>query len=468
MLWVFLLAIAGILVNTGLDAQDEVFVPVVDGPWWQVAGDPDLGEYTRDEQQPVDFGVWQAADGTWQLWSCIRHTACGGKTRLFYRWEGKQLTDNNWTPLGIAMEANPELGETVGGLQAPHVVRYQGLYHMAYGDWVNICFAISKDGKTFERVVQPNGKTGVFSEGPGANTRDAMLIQIDGLWHCYYTAVRSGRGYGFCRTSPDLKRWSPSAVVSYGGSIGPGPWNNECPHVVRIEPGVFYYFRNQYYGQRACNWVYRSDNPLNFGIDEESGLVRNWRVAAPEIILHEGQYYVASLMDSLKGIKIARLKWEKRPARGKAVFDFDSEAGRTAWKRVSGDLPATFTTSSRSNFSPPGKYFIGTAEVDGQRFDDSRQGIIEGPAFRLEKGGYSLYASGGRDRQRLFVAIVDEETGDELVRLTGERNNQMKKTRVDCKMWLGRKVFVRVVDSASTSWGHINFGGMFEDPLFYE
>jgi hypothetical protein len=441
---------------------------VIDSPWWQVAGDPDLGEYTREEQQPVDFGVWQAVDGTWQLWSCIRHTACGGNTRLFYRWEGKQLTDENWKPMGIAMEARPGLGETIGGLQAPHVVKHRGLYYMAYGDWVNICFATSKDGKQFERVIGPDGRTGVFSEGPHANTRDAMLIQVNGLWHCYYTAVRSGRGYGFCRTSPDLKSWSPSCVVSYGGSIGPGPWNNECPHVVEAEPGVFFYLRNQYYGQRACNWVYCSDNPLNFGVDEESGLVRNWRVAAPEIIHHEGQYYVASLMDSLKGIKIARLKWERRPAIGRAVFDFDSEDDRNLWRRVSGDLSASFTNSTRTNFNAPARYFIGTAEIDGHRFDDARTGVIESPPFNIDKGGYALFVSGGQDRDNLFVAIVDQATGKELARITGERTNTMKKTRLDCKKWVGREVFIRVVDRATEPWGHLNFGGIFEDPLFYD
>ena len=65
-------------------------------------------------------------------------------------------------------------------------------------------------------------------------------------------------------------------MVSYGGQVGPGPWQNECPHVVEVEPGLFYYFRNQYYGQRARNWVYCSDNPLNFGIDDDAKLVRSW------------------------------------------------------------------------------------------------------------------------------------------------------------------------------------------------
>ncbi len=73
--------------------QNTIFKPVLESEWWEVTGNPDLGEYTNPGQQPVDFGVWQAADGTWQLWSCIRHTNCGGNTRLFHGWEAENLTD---------------------------------------------------------------------------------------------------------------------------------------------------------------------------------------------------------------------------------------------------------------------------------------------------------------------------------------------------------------------------------------
>lgn len=59
--------------------SDNILVPQIDGDFWQVAGDPDLGKYTSAKQQPVDFGIWQAADGTWQLWSCIRYTTVPGK-----------------------------------------------------------------------------------------------------------------------------------------------------------------------------------------------------------------------------------------------------------------------------------------------------------------------------------------------------------------------------------------------------
>src|SRR5215831_16956846 len=79
--------IASVLLLAGVTrGADPVLMPQIEGEFWQIAGDPDLGKYTTPKQQPVDFGIWQAADGTWQLWSCVRSTAAAGRTRLFYRW----------------------------------------------------------------------------------------------------------------------------------------------------------------------------------------------------------------------------------------------------------------------------------------------------------------------------------------------------------------------------------------------
>ena len=69
------LLIAGLTLARGARAADLGLVPRIEGEWWQISGNPDLGKFTTDRQQPVDFAIWQAADGTWQLWSCIRSTA---------------------------------------------------------------------------------------------------------------------------------------------------------------------------------------------------------------------------------------------------------------------------------------------------------------------------------------------------------------------------------------------------------
>lgn len=299
-------------------AQEQ---PVIDGDWWPVTGNPDLGVYTSEKQQPVDFGVWQAADGTWQLWSCIRNTKCGGNTRLFYRWEGKNLTDANWTPIGIAQEADPSLGETEGGLQAPHVIKEGDVYNMFYGDWKRICLSRSADGKRFERVLNDRGQADLFS-GPYGNTRDPMVLRVGHLYYAYYMGHQQGAVFEsaiFCRTSDNLRHWSEPMMVSAGGlAATQGRWyggNAECPFVVSRN-GLFYLFRNQRYGTDNLNTQYASGNPLNFGVGGDRYRIGTLPVAAPEIIQHNDAWYIAALNPALDGIRIAKLKWISISKRG--------------------------------------------------------------------------------------------------------------------------------------------------------
>ena len=170
-------------------------------------------------------------------------------------------------------------------------------------------------------------------------------------------------------------------------------------------------------------------------------------------------------MDSLKGIKLARLKWVEVPQTGRPVFDFDAADVRDQWKLRRGDLETVFTDSQRSNFHPPFEHFIGTAEIGGGRFDDDLRGVIESPPFTLEANSYVLSVSGGEDRDDLYVALVDAETGDELARVTADRNNRLRKKVVKGDDWRGRRAKVRVVDDATGPWGHINLGGVFGDPM---
>ncbi len=188
---------------------------------------------------------------------------------------------------------------------------------MVYGDWQRICLAVSTDGKTFTRVLNSRGQPDLFS-GPYENTRDPMMLKLGGLFYCYYMGHKQGASYQsaiFCRTSENLKEWSEPIMVSAGGE--PAAHTNwfggdaECPFVVAND-GQFYLFRNQLYGGNNLNTQYASPNPLNFGVGHDRYRLGTLPVAAPEIVLHDGQWYIAALNPALDGIRIARLRWVDR------------------------------------------------------------------------------------------------------------------------------------------------------------
>jgi hypothetical protein len=431
----------------------EIYIPVIDGDWWQVASTPDLGEYNNPKQEPVDFGLWQAADGNWQLWSCIRTTNLGGHTRLFYGWEGAALTDRDWAPQGIKMMAKPELGEPLGGLQAPHVVRFKEQYWMAYGDWDNMRLAVSRDGKTFERLTSAGV---IFTEGPKVNNRDPMLLFTKGKWNCYYTAFPSERGYVYCRTSDDLLSWSDPVIVSYGGKAGNTPYSCECPHVVELKPDCYFLFRTQLYGPGAQTTIYQSGNPYHFGIDNDAYYVRQMNLCAPEIVTHEGKYYIAALNPDLNGVRIARLKWK---CFEKPVFEFDDPQARRQWK-MTGELKSGFTNSNQARVHPKTDFFINTGEGGSNKVDESLTGTMESPAFTITSAECLLYISGGKEFENLHISLRDAVTGDEYVRLTGNNHDLLDPVIVDSTVFVDKPVILKIVDNSVA--GHLNFGGIYQ------
>ncbi len=294
-------------------------IPVVREPMWHIGSNPDLGELTGAGQEVVDHAIWQSADGRWHLCACIRGTRIG---RLLYAWEGRSLVEPNWTPVGIGMRRDHAAGESLHDwrgqewIQAPHVTRWDGIYHMFYGghsteaDCGQICLATSADGRDFVRHRDARGYSRVF-QGPG-EARDPMILKIGDVYHCYYTGhdpCRQSPCKIYCRTSPDLVHWSDYVAVNWGGSGGDGPYSAECPFVVALD-GLYYLFRTSRYQPPARAHVYFSDDPYDFGRGDDSHKVAELQLAATEIVQEGHRYYISTVEDLQGGVQLARLEWQ--------------------------------------------------------------------------------------------------------------------------------------------------------------
>ena len=172
--------------------------------------------------------------------------------------------------------------------------------------------AKSQDGETFARQLN-NGHSRLFPDFK--HTRDIMVLNVAGTYYGYFTAYP---GPVYVRTSNDLHDWSdPPEQVAYGGSVGTSGTAAQCPFVYyHGASGYYYLFRTQGYGVAdpkekipPLSSVYRSKDPTQFGIHTDRYLVCQLPVAAPEIIEHEGQTYLAALLPDLQGIRMVRLKW---------------------------------------------------------------------------------------------------------------------------------------------------------------
>jgi len=276
--------------------NNSVPVPRIRGTFWQVAPhSPDDYEWDNaNRDNACDFSIWQAADGTWQLVSCIRGTKHPGRTRLFYRWEAENITDRTWTPKGVfaTSRSDPPYREVAGRVQAPQVFRYQGDYLMVYNSR-GAHVMRSAGGKHFERVPGNDGKYTIFNCG-----RDIGILDnrgVDGHWYAYWVDNKPGMHLTRSVNENLLGEWQDRGHLYHPGFF-------ESPFVQRYE-GHYYLFVPQY--------VVVSDDPGDFDrplltvLEDARGTTK----MATEII-HDAQrdkWYIAGYGG---GIYVAELEWQ--------------------------------------------------------------------------------------------------------------------------------------------------------------
>ena len=303
-------------------------IPVPDYEWRQIAAKPDLDSrlpslaevyHGPDDfrcNQPNDHTIFRAADGSWHLWACVRRTKVG---RLLVHWSADEFSQSPWRLCDDVIRCDRNAGESVvvwmgeEFLQSPFVVFEDGRYYMFYGGYdtgvdpdgnpttdyslqeKQTCLMTSPDGLSWTRHKDENGMSRVFV-GPGA-VRDQCLMKSGDTWYCYYAGHhdrdRSTSGI-YVRTSKDLLDWSEYKIAQFDTNKGAKNYNPESPFVME-RGGVFYMFRT--HGRKGGTYVFRSDDPLDFGNGDLTGRhLCRLPIIAPEIVVdRNGDEYISTI-----------------------------------------------------------------------------------------------------------------------------------------------------------------------------
>ena len=106
-----------------------------------------------------------------------------------------------------------------------------------------------------------------------------------------------------------------------------------------------------------------------------------------------------------------------------------------------------------------GEYWAGTYEAHG----DEATGTLTSIAFPVTQPWASFLVGGGSG-VKTRVEILNAANGLVLFQATGPDNEEMHSVFADLRPFAGAKIRVRLVDEATSGWGHLNF----DDFVFHD
>ncbi|WP_345240440.1 GH32 C-terminal domain-containing protein [Pontibacillus salipaludis] len=115
-----------------------------------------------------------------------------------------------------------------------------------------------------------------------------------------------------------------------------------------------------------------------------------------------------------------------------------------------GDVTTTSTYWDKRTFDQHNFWHIW-----GGRGDNSKVGVMRSEPFTLGGDGRIDFLTGGQeDLNQLYVALVRESDGAELMKATGNGTDTYEKVNWDASEFIGETVRIKIVDQSTT--GHIN------------
>ncbi len=159
-----------------------------------------------------------------------------------------------------------------------------------------------------------------------------------------------------------------------------------------------------------------------------------------------------AIEDSLGGFRPA---WSKTEPMN---FDFESGSLRD-WKGLGGAFfnqpvfgDAVAARGKGEKSGQQGDYWIGSSEIG----TDVAMGTLTSRPFLLSQPFLSFLVGGG-ESPATRIELVDGETNTVLHTERGRNSDSMDRRFVDAQAWVGKSIYVRIIDDSREGWGHIQF-----------
>lgn len=132
------------------------------------------------------------------------------------------------------------------------------------------------------------------------------------------------------------------------------------------------------------------------------------------------------------------------------LADWTAEGSAFEGQPIEGDTVSQRRQDMRSRHV--GQYWIGSYE----RMKDAAVGTLTSAPFQVDARFGSFWIAGGNsDATRVDLVVLGEEKP--FFSISGRQTEDMERVVVDLRRAEGREMVIRIVDSATDDWGHINF-----------
>lgn len=90
-------------------------------------------------------------------------------------------------------------------------------------------------------------------------------------------------------------------------------------------------------------------------------------------------------------------------------------------------------------------------------YGEDATGSLKSKTFKLGgNGNINFLVGGGKEIDKLFVALVRASDNQILMKETGSDNEQYRRVSWDASSYIGQELYMEVVDNRTGGWGHIN------------